>query len=390
MPSTATTSAPARPRSHRLAALLPGLFLCFVAAAIAVALANVFPLAGSVLIAIVLGALLRNLVPAIPAVFAPGIDYTAKTLLRLGIVLLGTKLVLGDIIDLGWGVIGLVIVVVAVGLTGAWFMGRWLGVSRELSLLIGCGFSICGAAAVAGAQGTLRAKKEDTAAAVALVVLFGTLMIAVVPTLSTLLGLPPREAGLWGGASTHEVAQVVAIGGILGPEALEPAVLVKLARVLMLAPVMAVLGWLAPKLLGFENASSTSAAVAKSGGAARDAAATRGEVGANGGGANGDETSGDSGADASASKAKRPPIVPMWVIGFAVAALVRTLGWLPGPVVDACGVAQTWLLTAAMFGLGCGVHVKSLLKLGLRPLALAALTTILVAVVAFVGVAIVA
>ncbi|WAL40080.1 putative sulfate exporter family transporter [Brevibacterium sp. BRM-1] len=349
--ASAAADAPA-PWPHRLAALLPGLALCAAAAALAVVLSGAIPFAGSVLIAIVLGALLRNLVADIPAVFAPGIAVTAKTVLRLGIVLLGTKLVLGDILDLGWGAIVLVVVVVGVGLSGAALMGRWLGVGPELSLLIGCGFSICGAAAVAGAQATLRAKKEDTAAAVALVVLFGTLMIAVVPGVAALTGLSPRAAGLWGGASTHEVAQVVAVGGILGPEALEPAVLVKLARVLMLAPVMAVLGGLAPRIIRAQRAAD----------------------------AHGRTT-------APEAPGKRPPIVPLWVLGFALAALVRTLGWLPAPVVGAADTAQTWLLTAAMFALGCGVHVRSLLRLGLRPLLLAALTTLLVAVVAFAGVA---
>lgn len=341
MTATQKTSSPL----HRLAVRVPGVLLCAAAAAIAIFLATLIPLVGSVLIAIVLGALLRNLAPSMPAVVQPGIDFSAKPLLRLGIILLGTKLVLGDIVSLGWGVLVIVVAVVSLGILTAWFVGRWLRISPELSLLIGCGFSICGAAAVAAAQSTLRAKKEDTAAAVALVVLFGTIMIAVVPAVSTLVGLSPHDAGVWSGASTHEVGQVVAVGGILGPEALQPAVVVKLARVLLLAPVIAVLAALAPRLLD------------------KPAPAADG-----------------------AAPSKRAPLVPLWVLGFAAAAVLRTLGVLPEPVVDFAGVAQTWLLTIAMFALGCGVHIKSLVKLGLRPIALACIVTLVVALVSLVGV----
>ncbi|MBR7503811.1 putative sulfate exporter family transporter, partial [Mycobacterium tuberculosis] len=87
-------------------------------------------------------------------------------------------------------------------------LARVTRVDGDLALLIGCGFGICGAAAVAGIESTMRAKKEDVAAAIGLVVLFGTAMIAVVPLTSSGLGLDEATAGMWAGASTHEVAQV--------------------------------------------------------------------------------------------------------------------------------------------------------------------------------------
>ena len=103
---------------------------------------------------------------------------------------------------------------------------------------------ICGAAAVAGVESTLKSKKEDVAAAIGLVVLFGTLMIEVIPALSSAFGLTTAVAGIWGGASTHEVAQVVAIGGIIGPTAMQTAVLVKLARVIMLDSMASGVGFI--------------------------------------------------------------------------------------------------------------------------------------------------
>lgn len=330
---------------------IPGLVVCAAAMGVAMWLATLIPYVGAVLIAIVLGVLVRNVLPAIPAVLQPGIDFTAKTLLRLGIVLLGFRLVLGDVLGLGWGAIIVIVAVVAIGFTGTVAMGRLLGVNNELGMLIAAGFSICGAAAVAGAESTIKAKKEHVTAAVALVVLFGTLMIAIVPSVTGLLHLDQHTAGMWAGASTHEVAQVAAIGGILGPEALTTATLMKLGRVVLLAPLMMVLGTVV----------------------ARAAARARAQ-----------SPAGDGlGAEA---PGKRPPLVPMWVVGFIVAALIATTGLLPVWFQHGAATGQTVLLTAAMFGLGCGVHIKSLIGLGLKPVALAALATCLVAGVAALGI----
>ena len=201
------------------------------------------PVLSPLLVAIVLGILLGNLVPNLPETFMPGLNFAAKPLLRLGIVALGAQVVLGDILDLGWLALVLAAVIVAAGILSALALAKPLKVDRPLAVLIGSGFGICGAAAVAGIESTLKSKKEDVAAAIGLVVLFGTLMIAIVPSLSTAMGLSPETAGMWGGAATHEVAQVVAIGGIIGPAALEIAVLVKLARVIMLAPTVAVFSY---------------------------------------------------------------------------------------------------------------------------------------------------
>lgn len=320
----------------------PGLAVCALATVVAMTIAHFVPLASALLIAIVLGILLRNLKPVQPASWVPGMQLSAKQFLRIGIVFLGAQLVLGDIAALGWKMLIVVIAVVTITLFATVGLGRVIGVNKDLTLLIASGFSICGAAAIAGVESTIRSRKEDVAAAVALVVLFGTLMIGAVPVASELLGLSTVTAGLWAGASTHEVAQVVAIGGILGPEALKVAVIVKLARVLMLAPVVAVFAILVRRKLSAEAAATT--------------------------------------------HVSRPPIVPVFVIGFVAAAVLRTLGWLPGWAVSGASIAQTVCLTASMFALGNGVHISSLLRLGLKPVLLAVLSTLVVATVAGVGV----
>lgn len=140
-----------------------------------------------------------------------------------GIVLLGLQLLLSDVLALGPGVIALVVGVVGVTFAATLAIGRALRLPWDLTALVASGFSICGAAAVAAADSVVRARREMATTAIGLVVLFGTLMIPLMPLLTGALGLDERTAGLWIGASTHEVAQVVAAGGLVGGAALSPS-----------------------------------------------------------------------------------------------------------------------------------------------------------------------
>ena len=340
------TARPEHTLLARVRALLPGLVLCLAAAGASYGVSLLLPGVSPLIIAIVLGVLLANVV-RLPAAASDGIDFSAKKLLRAGIVFLGLQLVLTDILDLGAPMLVVVVCIVAGGLLGTVLLGRLLRVPSGLSLLIACGFSICGAAAVAGAAGVTDPDdeaEEDTITAVALVVIFGTLMIALVPLLTNLLGLGSETAGMWAGGSIHEIAQVVAAGGIIGGGALTVAV-VKLARVLLLAPVVAILSIRERRL---------------------------------------SRTAGEPSQQRSSSKL--PPIVPLFIIGFIAMVLLRSFIPLPDFVLTTGGLLQTGLLAAAMFGLGCGVKIRNLIKVGLKPFALAALSTLLVATIAYCGV----
>lgn len=317
--------------------LVPGLLLCAAAVVVSLLVTQLVPVMSALLVAILLGVVLANTV-SLPARTEPGLKFAAKRLLRLGVVLLGAQLLLSDIAGLGAGMIGTVVAVVVIGIFGTLLIGRMLGVAPGQRLLIACGFSICGAAAVAAADGVVDAEEEDVVTAIALVVIFGTLMIPAVPLVATLLGLSTEQAGLWAGGSTHEVAQVVAIGGTLGGSALGAAVVVKLARVLMLAPVLAVLGW-------------------------HQRRTTVVPVGT-----------------------KRPPLVPLFVLGFLAMVALRSTGVLGESVIQGAQIGQTVLLSAAMFALGCSVRLATMKKVGVRPLVLAAASTGLVATTALTGV----
>lgn len=320
-----------------VSALVPGLSMVTIATAISMTVNYFLPTISPLLVAIILGAVLTNVV-RIPERIQPGLQFSAKRLLRIGVALLGLQLVLRNIIDLGWDMIIVVVAIVSLGITGTMFAGKLLGIGWTQRLLIACGFSICGAAAVAAVDGVIDADEQEVVAGVALVILFGTLMIPVVPLLSHAFGLSDERAGLWAGGSIHEVAQVVAAGSAIGGAALGVAVVVKLARVLMLAPVTLILG-----------------------------VRQRNRLGAN-------------------AEVKRPPLIPLFVVAFLACVALRSSGLLPHVILDNAETTQTILLTAAMFALGCGVRATTLVKVGARPLILAVLSTVWVGAIAFAGV----
>lgn len=370
-----------------IVSLLPGLGVAATATAVAWPVSMAAPVLSPLLVAIVLGIIVGNVLPELPQTFQPGLAFAAKPLLRLGIVALGAQVVLGDILELGWLVLVLAAVVVAVGIVSGLLLARPFRVESNLALLIGCGFGICGAAAVAGVESTLKSKKEDVAAAIGLVVLFGTLMIALIPSLSAAFGLAPDTAGMWGGASTHEVAQVVAIGGIIGPAALQVAVLVKLSRVIMLAPTVAVLSMVMRRNDTRERAAVTSSVDSPAEVARQSSSTAQSSSTVQSSSTPQSPSSADSSStpQSPSPAAKRPPIVPLFVLGFLLMAGLRTFGLLPEFAVSGLGWIQTVCLAMAMFALGRGVQWRSLRNLGAGPIGLAATTTLIVTVIGLGG-----
>lgn len=326
--------------------LLPGLLLGVIGAVAAVAIGRGLGMAGvpavsPLLVGILLGVLAANM-RVLPSAAAPGLAVVGRRWLRIGIVLLGLRISLEELGALGLPILGLAAGVVVAGLTTAWVGGALLGVSVPQRLLIGAGFSICGAAAIAAVERSVpRRTEQDLVTAFVLVVIFGTLMIPAFALAAPLLGLTPTQAGTLAGGSIHEVAQVVAAAGILSPAVLQVAVLVKLARVVMLAPVVVAVGLLSRVDSPPED---------------------RGTGGA-----------------------VRPPLVPLFVVGFLAVVVARSVLPVPEAVLSFGNGLETFFLAAAMFALGCGVDLRSLKAVPVRALCLALVVTAVVTGVALAG-----
>ncbi|GAA1947391.1 YeiH family protein [Agromyces allii] len=316
---------------------MPGLAVAASAAVIAwlvhLALPGLPLLTGAVALGIVVGQ-----VPAVQrrldGALAPGLRTASRSLLRAGIVLLGLKLSLVDIANLGWVTIATTVAVVLLTFVGTIGLGRALGLPGHQPLLVASGFAICGASAIGAMGSTVRARAEDQAVPVALVTLCGTLAIAVLPALWHPLGLSNVEFGHWVGAGVHDVGQVVATAQLGGPAALAIAVVVKLTRVLLLAPMVAV-----------------TAAVER-----------RRHVAADG---------------------PRPPIVPLFIAGFLVMVLIASFVPVPAPVLDAADLVQTALLAMALFALGASIRFADLAATGWRALVVGLTSWALVATLAY-------
>lgn len=328
---TVTSSAAStRPAGHAgtprgrlaLSAPVPAV-LVLGGAALALLLGRVLPLVSPLLIGLVVGVAAANLpATAVPARGATGLG---RVVLRWGIVGLGLRISVGDLASLGATGAAAVVLTVVVTFTATTWFGRRLGLDRGLVVLVAAGFSICGAAAIAAFGEVTRARQRDTGLALALVTVFGSAMILLVPAVAPLVGLDDHQAAVWAGASIHEVAQVVGAASLLGPSAVATATTVKLARVALLAPMVAF--------------------------AARDSG--------------------------------RPTRlgVPWFVVAFLVAVVLRSTGLLAEPVLEVAGHATTFLLAAGMVGLGLGVRATDLWPLSGRAVLLAAVATTVAALV---------
>ena len=262
------------------------------------------------IVGIILGMLYANsLRNHLPETWVPGIQFCTKQVLRTGIVLYGFKLTFQSVVAIGLPAIFIdVIIVTATILLGILF-GKWLKMDKDLALLTATGSAICGAAAVLGAEPVVKSEPHKTAVAVSTVVIFGTLSMFLYPALfrAGIIPLTPEEMGIYTGSTLHEVAHVVGAGNAMGKEISDAAIIVKMIRVMMLAPVLVVMSFaLARAALRAANKGS-------------DTAIRRGKI-----------------------------TIPWFAFGFLAVIGFNSLNLLPAPVVSGINNFDTFLLTMAM------------------------------------------
>jgi uncharacterized integral membrane protein (TIGR00698 family) len=316
------------------ARLVPGLAAAAAAAALALAAQVLHPALPPYVLAVGAGVLLTS-VGAVPAALAPGLTVAASTVLRVGVVLLGFDLVFPDVLALGVRALLVVVAVVALTFVGTRWIARRLGVGDGLGTLTAVGFSICGVSAIGAARDVVDADEDDVAYAVALVTLCGTLAIVVLPALRGPLGLDHEAFGAWVGASVHDVGQVVATASVDGDVALATAIVVKLTRVLLLAPLVAILALRTVR---------------------------------------------------TAPAGSRLRAIPPFVLGFVVAIAIASTGLLGNRALAAIDDVRAFCFAAALFAIGTRVDVRRLARLGGRPVAVGLASWALIAAIAYAGV----
>ncbi|MEM9839597.1 MAG: putative sulfate exporter family transporter [Pseudomonadota bacterium] len=318
--------------------LLPGLAL-----SVTVALAAAFAadrLGAPVMLFALLFGMALNILASDPRC-EPGTAFASKTVLRAGIVLLGALITLGEIVALGLAVFltiasGLVLTL-AVGL----LLGRLMGMTAERAILCAGAVAICGASAALAICAVLpprEDKERDTLAVVVGVTGLSTLAMVAYPAFTAALGVSDEVAGLFFGASIHDVAQVIGAGLTLSEEAGATAAVAKLTRVVLLAPVVLAIG------LFFRR---------------------RGEAGG--------------------EKAPTPAPVPLFVLGFVLVVLINSVGLLPAPAAEVLTTASRWALIVAVAALGLRTSLAEMVRVGPALGLLLTLLTLFLAAYAWFG-----
>jgi uncharacterized integral membrane protein (TIGR00698 family) len=198
------------------------------------------------ILAIFSGMAFQNVIGTPPRAQA-GIAFSMRRILRLGIILLGLQLTAAQVLAVGVSGIAIIVATLIATFTVTKGLGRLLRVEPKLTELIAAGTSICGASAIIATNTVTRAEDEDVAYAVACVTVFGSAAMFLYPLLGGALALSSHDYGLWTGASIHEIAQVVAAAYQRGSESGEFGTVAKLTRVMMLAPMILTLGWVAAR-----------------------------------------------------------------------------------------------------------------------------------------------
>jgi uncharacterized integral membrane protein (TIGR00698 family) len=254
---------------------------------------------------------------------APGIEFTARQVLRIGIALLGLRITTTEVVALGWHPIALVVLSVALTIGVSMLAARALGFQPLFGLLTGGATAICGASAALALSAALPGHPQKERATLFTVIgvsaLSTTAMIAY-PMLARWLGLDARAAGIFLGGTIHDVAQVVGAGYSLSHETGDIATLVKLMRVAMLLPVIVFAATLA-----------------------------RARV-----------------SDGSA----RPPLLPGFAVAFALLVALNSTGWIGQPAQAFAGDVSRWCLVASIAGIGMKTQLKEVADVGLKPILL--------------------
>jgi len=325
MSTTTSTHRATHPRADArpatvLISLLPGLLLTGSIAAAAFALRQLpgVGILSPMILAIVIGIAFHNLIGT-PARAKAGVTFSLRRVLRFAIILLGLQLTAAQVAEVGATGIAVIAITLVATFTFTKWTGRLLGVDGKLAELIAAGTSICGASAVIATNTVTDAPDEDVAYAVACVTVFGSIAMFVYPLLPGLLGLSPHAYGLWAGASIHEIAQVVAAAYQDGTQAGDFGTIAKLSRVMMLAPVVVALGFMARRARSTEH-----------------------------------------------SRAK-PVSLPWFVLGFVALVAVNSIITIPAPAKAAIVTATTFLLSVALAAMGLETDVAKLRIKGLRP-----------------------
>ena len=284
----------------------------------------------ALVLAILVGAAVRTAWTPGPR-WKPGIDFSAKLLLEIAVVLLGASVSAATILSAGWALLASIVGIVAGAILLSFAIGRLFGLRKRLAILVACGNSICGNSAIAAVAPVIGADGDDVAASIAFTAVLGVIVVLLLPILGTILNMSQVGYGALAGLTVYAVPQVIAAAAPMGAISVQVGTLVKLTRVLMLGPVCLTLSLMAGRF---------------------------------------DEAADRQGPDVSAGDPPRPArprlhqLVPWFIIGFLGMVALRSANLIPAAALLPIATAATALTVIAMAALGLGVDVRTVSKAG--------------------------
>ncbi|MGN7409497.1 MULTISPECIES: YeiH family protein [unclassified Sporosarcina] len=336
-----SSTAPSPRKLSKPAAWIGGVAFTFFIAFLGYLLAKLpgFDHIGQLASAIIIAVAFRQFF-GYPEAIRSGIGFSSKRLLRTAIILYGLKLNIDTVLSDGLGLLVRDVGVIIFAIFMTLWLAKMFKADKNISLLLGVGTGVCGAAAIAAVAPIVKAKDEDTAIGVGIIALMGTVFAIGYTILRPFLPLDAIQYGMWSGISLHEVAHVALAGAPAGEDGLAIALLAKLGRVFLLVPLCFIF-----------------IAIMKR------------------------KSKGTDEADAKIE-------FPWFLVGFIILSVLGS--YVFGPIIpvsdgvyEFISVLTTWLLTAAMVGLGLNVSLRDLRARALRPLAAMTVTSILLSVIAY-------
>jgi len=275
----------------------------------------------------------------------PGIDFAGRQVLRLGVALLGARITLEQVQSLGAPVLLIATGGVVITILAGWGLARALNLRSEFGVLTGGAVAICGASAALAVSSVLphsETRERDTILTVVGVTTLSTIAMVIYPALSTALGFSNVQAGIFLGATIHDVAQVVGAGYTVSKETGDTATIVKMFRVALLLPAIIVIAFLFSRTMKADE------------------------------------------------KVQRPPLVPIFLIGFVALLVLNSTPFAPKPVMAAFSEASRWLLIVAIAAVGTKTSLGQIAQVGWRPVALIVLESAVILGWVMAGIAVMA
>ena len=270
----------------------------------------------------------------------PGLEFASRTILRFGVALLGMRITFDQIQSLGVGVLALTACAVVLTIASGWLLARSARLEASFGALTGGAVAICGASAALAIAAVLPrgpTHERDTVMTVVVVTALSTIAMIVYPLVATAIGFDSRGAGVFLGATIHDVAQVVGAGYSISDDAGDTATIVKLFRVALLLPAVLVISFL------FRANQQSHANVT------------------------------------------RPPLLPMFLVAFAALVIINSSGWVPQSVNAGLQEASRWCLVTAIAALGTKTSLGDLARVGWRPIAVIVAESVVVAMIVLAG-----